>query len=269
MIIDFHTHNFPDTLAPRAMESLIKISETQNIKAHTDGTASGAKKLLKKAGVDRAVVCNIATNPRQEQKVNGYAIELGERDDFFIPLGSIHPDSEAKDEELDRLQGAGIRGIKIHPDYVRVPITDERFDRIFKLAAERGMFVVTHAGFDPVSPDKVHATPEMLLKIITRHPELKLICAHMGGFGQAEKVRKLLVGTPVYLDTSLTSLRGSEREELIGIIKEHSKSRILFGTDTPWSCPDDEVRFVRESGLSAETQERIFYKNALELIGQI
>ena len=115
MIIDFHTHNFPDALAPKAMESLkANCAANPDIVPHTDGTASDAKRLLSAAGVDRAVVCNIATNPRQESKVNSYAISLLESD-FFIPLGSLHPDSEYKREELTRLKDAGIKGIKLIP----------------------------------------------------------------------------------------------------------------------------------------------------------
>ena len=104
MIIDFHTHNFPDALAPKAMASLkINCAANPDIVAHTDGTASDAERLLRSSGVDRAVVCNIATNSRQENKVNSYSILLLESD-FFLPLGSLHPDSENKREELARLK---------------------------------------------------------------------------------------------------------------------------------------------------------------------
>ena len=75
MVIDFHTHNFPDSLAPKAMAALKQnCADNPDIVAHTDGTAADAKRILKAAGVDRAVVCNIATNPRQEEKVNSYAL---------------------------------------------------------------------------------------------------------------------------------------------------------------------------------------------------
>jgi hypothetical protein len=127
----------------------------------TDGTSSDAERLLRSLGIDKAVVCNIATNAKQEEKVNGYAISLL-NNDFFYPLGSVHPDSENIESELDRLLLSGIRGIKLHPDYVGIELSDRRFDRIFSLLSERDMFTVVHTGYDPISPDKVHATPEML-----------------------------------------------------------------------------------------------------------
>ena len=71
----FHTHCFPDKLAPRAMAVLAENAEKFGSVPHTDGTAAGAEKLLRRAGIDGALVCNIATNPRQEHNVNSFAIE--------------------------------------------------------------------------------------------------------------------------------------------------------------------------------------------------
>ncbi len=266
MRIDFHTHSFPDALAPRAMETLVKNnSSIMAISPHTDGTAGGAEALLRSVGIDRAVVCNIATNSKQESKVNGFAVSLLEKE-FFSPLGSIHPDSEAKAEELDRLLGAGIKGVKLHPDYVGVELCDPRYDEIFSLLTERDMFAVLHTGFDPVSPDKIHATPEMLLATVKKYKNLKIIAAHMGGFMRSEKVLDLLVGTNIYFDTSLSSIRRPEWNNLYKILDTHDENRILFGTDTPWTDPAAEIAFVENAPISSEKKEKIFYKNAERLL---
>ena len=165
------------------------------------------------------------------------------------------------------MQKAGIKGIKIHPDYVGADITDPRFERIFSQAEERGMFVISHTGFDPVSPDHVHASPEGLLRVKRSHPKLKLIAAHMGGDKQSGEVLRLLTGTDIYFDTSLCSNREDEREPLIAILKNHDNNRILFGTDTPWSDPEKEIAFIESAGLSEEAKERIYYQNAAEMLG--
>lgn len=269
MIIDFHSHSFPDTLAPKAIASLSQNNSAEmSVVAHTDGTAADAEKLLRSAGIDRAVVCNIATNARQEYNVNSFAISLRRENPFFYPLGSLHPDSDKKEEELDRLLEAGIKGIKLHPDYVGIPVTDGRFDEIFSLAKERGFFVVVHAGLDPVSPNFIHATSKMLSEVIKKHKGLKLVAAHMGGFKMAGDALEFLVGTDIYIDTSLSSLRSGERENLIKILKEHHGERLLFATDTPWSNPKEEIDFVLSAGLPQKRLDRIFWKNALDLIGK-
>ena len=267
MIIDFHTHSFPDALAPRAMAALKQnVSDKIPVVAHTDGTASGAKEILQEAGIDLAVVCNIATNAKQEHNVNSYAISLLE-DHFFVPLGSLHPDSENIEDELDRLTSCGIKGIKLHPDYVRIPISDSRYDKLLSLISERGLFCIMHTGFDPVSPDKIHATPKMLLDTIKKHPSLTLIAAHMGGSKLASEVLNTLVGTGIYIDTSLSSLRTDERDTLYKILAEHDEDRILFGTDTPWSNPKDEIAFISNAPISNERKAKIFEMNARRLLG--
>ena len=267
MRIDFHTHAFPDALAPRAMAVLTENCSTDAaITPHTDGTVGDARARLSRAGIARAVICNIATNARQEQKVNDFAVSLA-NDGFFFPLGSVHPDSDAVERELDRLQAAGIRGIKLHPDYIRIPLDDARFDRILAAAAERGLFTVLHAGYDPVSPDRVHATPEMIAAAANRHPTLSLIAAHMGGFRMAREVLETLVGTNVYLDTSLCSLREAEWPLLTRILKEHRADRLLFGSDTPWSDAAAEIAFVERAGLDPDRLHALFEGNAKRLLG--
>lgn len=267
MRIDFHTHCFPDSLAPRAMAKLKQNCATDAaISPHTDGTAADTERLLRAAGIDRAVVCNIATNQKQEYNVNSFAISLA-ASDFFIPLGSLHPDSTAWESELDRLMAAGIKGIKLHPDYVGIPLTDARFDRMLSLIEERGLFVIVHAGVDPLSPDFVHASPEMIATVHRKHQKLPLIAAHMGGYRRAAEVHKHLCGTGVYLDTSLSVRRESEAMSLWRLLRDHDENRLLFASDTPWSNPKKEIAFVESAGLTVATQERIFYKNAAKLLG--
>ncbi len=262
----FHTHCFPDALAPKAMAVLTENAKVCGYIPHTDGTASGAEKVLKSAGIDGALVCNIATNPRQEHKVNDFAISLAAQRGFLFAAGSLHPESGNMEPELDRLAAAGIRGIKIHPDYVGMEITDERFEKIFSLAEERGFFVVTHTGFDPVCPDRIHATAGGLLAVVKKHPRLRLIAAHMGGPRQSRQVLEKLVGTPIFFDTSLSAIRPDEREALETILREHDDRRILFGTDTPWSDPAAEIAFLEGAGLSERAKTNIFYRNAATLL---
>lgn len=265
MKICFHSHCFPESLAPRAIVALAENAKPVGMAPHTDGTAAGTLRYLQSAGIDTALICNIATNPHQERKVNDFAIALAGEGKLFS-AGSIHPESEDPEGEMNRLWAAGIRGIKIHPDYVRVPVDDARYDRIFSLAEERGLFVVTHTGFDPVSPDRVHATAQGLLRVIQKHPGLNLIAAHMGGIGQTKEVLDLLVGTPIWFDTSLSALREKEWGELRVILKEHPTDRILFGTDTPWSFPQKEIAFLEGSGLSQNALDSVFAKNAKKLL---
>ena len=63
MLIDFHTHVFPDKLALGAVRSL---AERAHIVPHTDGTLSDTQRIMREDGVDRFVCLNIAVSPRTE-----------------------------------------------------------------------------------------------------------------------------------------------------------------------------------------------------------
>ena len=266
MIIDFHTHCFPDALAPRALAALEHNAAQTQMRPCTNGTASDTERNLNENGIDLAVVCNIATNAHQQTKVNDFAISLLHSTRKLIPLGSIHPDSANKQEELKRLYDSGIKGIKVHPDYVSIEITDPRFGEIFSICEQMSMFVITHAGWDPVSPNHIHATPEGILQVIKNHPKLKLVAAHMGGYAHSKEVIETLVGSDVYLDTSLSSHRPDEHDNLLTILKEHRPDRIMFATDTPWSMTRRELDFIYSANLSDELTQNIMFRNAQKLL---
>lgn len=59
MIIDFHTHIFPDKLAPRATAHL---SELCHEAPATDGTASGLIASMKRAGISLSVALPVLTD---------------------------------------------------------------------------------------------------------------------------------------------------------------------------------------------------------------
>ncbi len=272
--IDFHTHAFPDALAGRAIEKLAATAAPYGYGPHTDGTVAGLLSSMDENGIHRSVICNIATTSRQMTKVNDFAMDTARRYPRLIPLGSLHPDASPDEltREVDRLVAAGIPGIKLHPDYVGVALDDPAFSPILSLAAARGLFVITHAGFDPISPERVYCTPDMILNVLSEHPRLRLIAAHMGGFNREDEVLEKLCGRDLYLDTSLAALRAEQNpawgEKCAEILRRHRPDRLLFASDSPWSTPDAELAFLRNAGVSDETMERILCRNAEALLAR-
>lgn len=264
MIIDFHTHCFPDSLAGRAISKLSAAAESSPL---TDGTASGLIKAESAAGISLSVVCNIATNPHQEHKVNCFAVSLNDRMPQITALGSLHPDSENTDAELDYLAEHDIRGIKIHPEYAGYYIDSPEWDRIFSACEERGFFVVTHAGWDFISPDRIAVTPERLAKVLDRHKSLTVVAAHLGGNRLWDGVLTHLCGREnLYFDTALISREGIDPETAEKIISSHGADRVLFGSDCPWSSPAKELEFIRSLALGDGKTAMILSENAERLL---
>lgn len=265
MIIDFHTHCFPDELAPRAIGKLAETVSTLAVTPTTDGTVNALLCHMQKLGISQSVVCNIATNPRQMTKVNQFAISLRTHDNL-LPLGSLNPHADSLEEELNRLMTHGITGIKIHPDYMQTDIDDAAFDTIFDLCQAKNVFVITHAGLDPISPNHMYATPQKICRVLEKFPKLKLIAAHMGGYHCEDDVLTYLCGKNVYIDTSLISHRPTLLPKLHEIFQNHDPHRFLFATDTPWSKGEEEISAIKQSPLSDHVKEAIFCENAQALL---
>lgn len=265
MVIDFHTHCFPEKIVEKAIS---KLSAVGNIKNLTDGTADGMIRMMDECGIDYSVVCNIATNPRQQENVNNFAIYLKEHYDRLIPLGSVNPDNDEKNirEELLRIRTAGIKGIKIHPDYMGHAIDEDCYKPIFRACCDFDMFVVTHAGWDFISPDNIAATPCRIRKVIDEFSELKLVAAHFGGNRLWTDVIKYLSGRHVWFDTALGYAERMGADMAKSIIDAHDPEKILLGSDCPWSSPKNEYDFIMGLDITDEEKQNITFKNAQRLL---
>ncbi len=265
MLIDFHTHAFPDALAEKAIP---KLASCGNIKNVGNGKISDLISHMDEYHVDFSVVLNIATNPHQEHKVNDFAIECS-RHERLYSLGSLNPDSENIFSEAKRLADAGIKGIKLHPDYMGHTIDDEKFDPIYKAAVENDLFVVAHAGWDFYSPNFIHCTPERIVKVTNKFPDLRFVAAHMGGNRLWEDVERLLIGRRnIYIDTSLAAPFDLDMTAAKRMIEAHDPECVLFGSDFPWFTPKDSLEYLTSLGLSNELFEKICSRNAIKLLGE-
>ena len=277
MIIDFHTHTFPDKIADAALTSLRAASHTCSF---TNGTVSGLRESMKTASIDLSVVLPVATNPKKVQSINDLSAALTDKDGL-IYFACIHPEPENAVEEMRRIAGLGLKGVKIHPVYQGVDIDDIRYLRILDAAAENDLIVVTHNGDDIGFPGVVHCTPRMARNALKQVGGVKLVLAHMGGWKNWSEVADALIDTSAYLDTafSLGSLVQSEpkhyspeeekllsEEAFCSLVRAFGSHRILFGTDSPWSDQKREVDAISELPLTAEEKQEIFFENAKRLL---
>ena len=277
MIIDFHTHTFPDRIAAAALQKLQADSHAQ---AFSDGTKGGLLSSMACAGIDRSVVLPVATNPQKVCSINDLSIAAIGADDL-IYFGCIHPENADYDQELSRIAAAGIKGIKIHPIYQGVDIHDLRFLRILGKAAELGLIVIMHAGDDIAFPGIVRCSPEMIRSAIDQIGPMQLVLAHMGGWKNWHHVADCLADTCVYLDTSFSLGKIAPLEanfytpteqqlltaaEFCEIVHAFGADRILFGTDSPWACQKCALDDIRQLPLSDAEKAAILGGNACRLL---
>ncbi len=265
MIIDSHTHIFPDALAPKAIASLV---ETAKMPVCFDGTAKGLTELLKEEGIDMAAVLNTVTNERQVNKVNAFALETKNNYPRLIPFCSLHPFTEEPEKRLAEFKAAGIKGIKLHPDYVGICLDSDEMKPLLRAIEESGLPAVIHAGYDPVSPNKMHASPDAILKVLEDFPDLTLIAAHLGGVSHWDEVIKKLCGKNLYFDTAFCCERiGITLEQGKRIFELHPIEKILFGSDAPWARPSEILEFIYKLELPENSLRALLSGNARRLFG--
>ena len=274
MIIDVHTHTFPDHIAPIAipsMENDILVSQGFEVKAPGTGTFDDLSESSIEAGIDLSIVLPVATNIRQPEKINRLSVErnqLAQKTHIFS-IGAIHPDCENYKEIIDEIVAMDLKGIKLHPDYQQTDFDDERYLRIMDYAAEKDLVIVTHAGEDVGLPQTVHCTPDKVLNVLKHIQPEKLVLAHMGGWRCWDEVEEKIVGLPVYFDTAVCMSKDIpvhlEKEQFVRMVRNHGVDKVMFGTDLPWYAQKTALEDIRNSGLNGEELKMILGENARAL----
>ena len=260
--IDFHTHIYPDHVAPKTVSA---VCQRSGIDAYTDGTLEGLKRSMAAAGIDLSVVAAVATKPEQVTSIQRRLTAI--RQPGIEALAAMHPADPLNSGQMKMLKREGFRGFKLHPDYQDFFVDDPRMYPLYEAVAAEGMFILFHAGMDRGLPHPVHATPKRLAAVHEAVPELCMIAAHLGGEDAYEETAVHLLGQNLYLDTSFV-LRKMPRTFLERFLKEHPAERLLFASDSPWTDQKAELQFLLQLPFLTESdKEKICFSNAARLLG--
>ena len=283
MIIDIHTHAFPDRIAEKAVSKLRAGCHTINF---SDGTYAGLRSSSREAGIDFTVVLPVATSASQVAHINDSAIRVCEEaaghQEGMISFGAAHPEDPNWKSELDRIAAAGLKGIKIHPPYAGTDIDDLRYLRILNRAGELGLIVLTHAGYDVGLPGNSCSAVRKIVHALREVGPLTFIAAHLGGWRDWQDVCDLLSGTSSLIDTSFSlgrltpsgddypwtedGLQMLSPEEFCRIVSVFGADRVLFGTDSPWSDRKKAVEAIQNLPLSDHEKSMILGDNAARIL---
>lgn len=240
MTLDIHAHAFHPKIADKV---LAQLEGHYGITPVGQGTVEDLLSRLDEAGIDRAAVHAAATAPAQVIPANNWSIELARSHPRLIPFGTIHPGYEDFEAELDRLERAGIQGIKIHADFQGFRLDDPALGPILEAAS--GRFVALFHVGDRFPPEVNPSCPAKLAAIRRDFPGLTIVAAHLGGYLHWAEALEHLAGKDVYLDTS-SSLPFIEDGLLREILDRHPAERVLFGSDYPIFDPGQELERIRQ-----------------------
>ena len=264
-IIDFHTHAFPDALAARAIPALEHEATVagSEVKAFHDGTVRGLLASMDEAGIERSVLCSIATRPEQFGSILAWSKEIAS--ERIIPFPSIHPDDSDYGEKIKIISGEGFKGVKFHPYYQDFYLAEDRMMPVYESLMREDLMIVMHTGFDIAFERVRRCDPAQVLDVCERFPGIKLITTHLGAWEQWDEVREMLLGKPVYMEISFSvEYLG---QGLRDFIEGHPEGYVLFGSDSPWTGQKETLEAVRGLGLGDEVLEGLLGGNAMRLLG--
>lgn len=261
-VIDFHAHAFPDKLAERAMKKLL--SESPDVTAYHDGKISGLLKSMDAAGIEKSVICSIATRPEQFEPILEWSKQVAS--DRIVAFPSFHPLAPNALEQIDRIADEGFKGIKLHPYYQDFFLDEPMMLPLYARMVERRLIIVCHTGFDIAFPRIRKADPARIAGIVSALPSLKFVATHLGGWEDWDNVEKFLIGKPVYMEISYT-LGQLPDNRVRDMLMHHPADRILFGTDSPWQDQAETVKRVERLALAKHFESAILRDNAGSVLG--
>lgn len=253
-IVDVHAHAFDEKIALKATENL---HSYYGIKPVSDGRLVHLTDSAKENKIDKLIVCATATKHTQVEMINNYVSSL--IDEHIIGLGTLHPDFDNIEAEIERIIDLGLSGLKLHPIFQNFKTDEDKALKMFEKIGDK-LPILIHMG----DKNSDFTSPKRLSRVMKLFPEITFIGAHLGGYSEWESSKEYLIGKDIYLDTS-SSVRFMDPEEAKGIIRLHGVDKILFGTDYPLSNHKYEMECLERLKLTKREYEKIFWKNAYKL----
>ena len=262
-IIDCHTHCFPDSLAERAVGRLVS---SYKVTPSFDGTVNDLIRQMDDAGIEMSVMVPVATKPSQVQPINDWV--LGIRHPRVIPFGAMHPDFPEIASEIRRLREAGIKGVKLHPNWQGYKPEDPKAFPIYEALIENDMIAYFHGGDELEKwPTPIDSTPRAFAEVHAQFPYLKLVVAHMGGYRMWDEVEEYLLGRDLYFDISACFPEDLPDDQLLRMMRAHGMEKILYASDSPCGHPVSQLQRMLSLPLADEEKELLCWKNAARLLG--
>jgi uncharacterized protein len=200
--------------------------------------------------------------------------------DTLIGFLSVDPTQPGWEDELhEGHEDLGLRGIKLLPMYAGFSPDDERLEPIWNYAAKYRLPVLLHTGTTFISQARLDFTLPRLLDVVAiRHPDVKIILAHLGHPYEGECVVTIRKHPNVYADISALHYRPFQFYHSLMLVQEYGVwDKVLFGTDYPFTTVNATLEGLRKMNrmldgtalprLDEKKIETMIARDALQLLG--
>jgi len=278
MIIDFHTHIFPPRITRNCGQYIDNDPSFAVLYSSPKARLATADELIAsmdEEGIDISVVLNYSwTTHELCVETNDYILEsIARYPGRLVGFCSFQLRSlEMALAEIERCARGGMRGIgEMRPDLQLVDLNDEAtMSPFIETITRHNLILLTHAS-EPVGHEytgKGTVTPDKLYPLITKYPDLILVCAHWGGglpfYALMPEVNKAMRN--VFFDTAASPFLYTPQvyHQVIQLV---GADKILFGSDYPLLAPSRLLKEIDSLDLPEETKQLILSGNAQKLLG--
>jgi len=159
-----------------------------------------------------------------------------------------------------------IKTLKIHPAVNNLTPEHEGYLRIFELAHQNNLVVISHGGISGDDLEGKYCSPEKFRKALDTFPNLKLVVAHLA-YPHINDLLELASQYKIlYTDISFILKNSPISDKEFGdIIKNFGPDRVLFGSDFPWSDPEKDAQRLLQFNLDKSALDMVARENAINL----
>lgn len=268
--VDAHCHLFPDRLLAAIWQAFRRDGYALEHEADSDTI----RRRLLATGAERLFVLVYAHRAGVAAALNAWLHDLTRLEPRWVPFGSVHADDADRAELAVRcFEDYGFAGLKLHASVQRTACDDGRLDPVYAACVAHRRWVVIHAGTAPY--DDAYTGAASAERLLARHPELRVVFAHLG-LWDIEAFGRLAQRYPnVYLDCSsvLGYPRFSDRLDpawLREYLLAHA-DKVLWGSDypfleTPYATP---LQALVDLALPDDVTARLRYGNAQRVLASV
>jgi len=223
---------------------------------------------LRSMGVRRFTSLSYAHKPGIAGFLNDWTREFAERTPDTLWSATFYAEPEAADY-VPKLVDSGAQVFKAHLQVGDFAADDPLLEPVWGTLAESRTPIVLHAGSGP-APGR-YTGPHGVARVMARHPELRLVIAHMGMPEIAEFMDLADGYANVMLDTTMAFVDFWDEPTDPAVVQRLPglQDRVLFGTDFP-NIPyhyAHQVEALQRLDLGDAWMRDVLWNNGARLFG--
>jgi predicted TIM-barrel fold metal-dependent hydrolase len=181
----------------------------------------------------------------------------------LVPIATISPFPDGDAKELERLVGAGVRGVRLYPAFHSYLLDDPFVDDICRAACELAIPVMIPTR--PMMSWRFKPLPiEQIGPVVERHAGTSFLLSGPNYLVEHQALVRLMSRRP-NVSVEISCLQGfCAVEKLVRQVGAH---RVLFGTGAVLHYPACNVAKLDHAQVSQEQRRAIASHNAQRLLG--